>query len=85
MSRISERERERWLAAVGEAIREFRTRLGISQEALGYKAGLHRTYVSDLERGRRNPTAVTLRALAATMGTEASEILRVAEGLLGND
>ena len=82
MSRITEQERERWLAAVGQAIRGFRLKLGISQEALGYKAGLHRTYVSDVERGQRNPTAVTLRVLALSMGTESSEILRVAEEVL---
>ena len=82
MSRISERERDEWLAAVGQAIREFRNDLGISQKALGYRAGLHRTYVSDVERGRRDPTAATLLALARPLGTNPSEILRVAEKVL---
>jgi transcriptional regulator with XRE-family HTH domain len=68
--------------ALGQAIRTFRTGLGISQEALGYQAGLHRTYVSDVERGQRNLTAWTLRRLATTLGTTPSEILKKAEDLL---
>lgn len=71
--------RERWLANIGRAIRQFRHELGVSQEELGYRAGLHRTYVSDLERGRRNPTAWTLRQLAEALGVEPSEIFERAE------
>ena len=82
MSRTSEQERKRWLVAVGQAIREFRTLMGVSQEELGYRAGFHRTYLSDLERGRRNPTAWTLKRLAETMGTTPSEVLQLAEKLL---
>lgn len=82
MSRTMKRERDPWLRAVGQAIRHFRTQLDISQEELGYRAGLHRTYVSDVERGRRNPTAVTLLSLAGTLGTKPSELLRAAETIL---
>ncbi len=81
-SKKKDHGRERWLRAIGQAIRARREALGVSQEALGYRAGFHRTYVSDLERGRRNPTATTLLALAATLGARASEILEEAEGLL---
>ena len=48
----------------------------------GYRAGIHRTYVSDLERGRRNPTATTLLALARTLGTTMSEVVGEAEAIL---
>lgn len=72
-------ERDRWLRAVGDAIRQYRSRAGVSQEELGRLAGLHRTYVSDVERGRRNPTAMTLLSLAHTLGTTPSELLRTAE------
>jgi len=82
MSRTKEKDRERWLAAVGKAIRKYRTDAGLSQEALGYKAGLHRTYVSDVERGRRNPTAWTLFQLARTLGVTPSAIFRTAEEVL---
>jgi len=82
MSRTKEKDRERWLAAVGKANRKYRTDAGLSQEALGYKAGLHRTYVSDVERGRRNPTAWTLFQLARTLGVTPSAIFRTAEEVL---
>jgi transcriptional regulator with XRE-family HTH domain len=84
MSRTSKKERERWLLAVGQAVRDFRTRLDVSQEELGYRAGFHRTYVSDLERGQRNPTAWTLKQLTETLGTTASEVLARAEEILGS-
>lgn len=38
----------------GLNVRKYRTNLGISQEALAEKAGLHRTYISDIERFKRN-------------------------------
>lgn len=81
MSSAKERDRKEWLSAVGRAVRTYRTDKGLSQEALGYKAQLHRTYVSDLERGQRNLTAVTLLTLARTLDTRPSEILRLAESL----
>ncbi len=42
--------------ALGAAIRELRARRGLSQEQLGFDAGLHRNYVGALERGEINPT-----------------------------
>ena len=82
MSRLLKEARIDWLRAVGEAIRLARTNTGLSQEALGYKAGLHRTYVSDVERGQRNPTVVTILALARTMGITSSDLLKSAEQIL---
>src|SRR6266436_6432927 len=41
---------------LGMAIKTQRASLGISQEELAHRAGLHRTYISDLERGARNPS-----------------------------
>lgn len=70
------------MRAVGLAIREFREEIGVSQEELGYRAGLHRTYVSDVERGRRNPTVVTLQSLADSLNVNPSDILTNAESLL---
>ncbi len=82
MSSRNNQEKERWLKAVGEAIRGFRGELNVSQEKLGALAGLHRTYVSDVERGRRNPTAWTLLALAKTLKKKPSDIFREAERIL---
>ncbi len=58
-----------------------REKLGISQEALGYKAHVHRTYVSDVERGARNPTVKVIWKLAVALDTEPSALFAVAEGL----
>ena len=50
--------------ALGRAVRETRARRGLSQEALGEAAGLHRNYVGAVERGEVNPTFKTLLAVA---------------------
>lgn len=43
-------------AIVGNNIKKYRKKLGISQEELAEKAGLHRTYIGSIERGERNIT-----------------------------
>jgi transcriptional regulator with XRE-family HTH domain len=60
-------------------LRECRAAAGLSQEELGYRSGLHRTYISQLERGLKSPTVDVLVALSAALGTQASVILRTAE------
>jgi len=53
--------------ALGAAIRDKRSVLGISQGELAERAGLHRTYVSDLERGARNPSIESIEKLARAL------------------
>jgi len=48
---------------VGQRIKELRHELGLSQEALGNKAGVDRTYVTDVENGRRNISVELLEKL----------------------
>src|SRR6266487_204944 len=48
-------------------LRACRGRLGISQEELGARAGLHRTYVSDIERGARNLSLESIEKLARAL------------------
>lgn len=67
------------LAALGQAVRELRLELGLSQEAFGEQAGLHRTYVGDIERGERNITFAILLKLARGLRRPASELLRCFE------
>ncbi len=67
-------------ATFGRRLRELRQRAGLSQEDLAYRAGLHRTYVSDVERGTRNVSLVTVARLAAALRLNASELV---EGLGG--
>lgn len=52
---------------LGNAIKEQRYALGISQEELASRAGLHRTYVSEVERGERNPSIVSIEKLAQAL------------------
>lgn len=83
MAKNEKRERERWLQAFGQAVREHRQRLGVSQEKLGFLCGLDRTYVSAVERGVRNPTILVVWQLAQGLGTTLSELLKTAETSLG--
>lgn len=52
---------------LGIAIKRNRYALGISQEELAARAGLHRTYVSDVERGVRNPSLESVQKLASAL------------------
>ena len=65
--------------AFGTEIRRRREALGVSQEALAFRADLHRTYVSLLERGLRNPSLGVLAQLAAALGTPMTSIVRDVE------
>lgn len=67
--------------ALAKILERRRQRLGMSQEELSKKAGLSRTYLSDIERGLRNISVLTLAKLAAAMGSEASEMLSEAESM----
>lgn len=63
----------------GEVVREARAASGISQEELAEKAGLHRTYVSLLERGQRNPTLLVIEALSHALEMPMSDIIKRVE------
>ena len=52
----------------GTTIKSKRSELGISQEELADRAGLHRTYVSDVERGTRNVSLISIEKLAQALG-----------------
>ena len=60
---------------VGENLRRAREELGLSQEELADRAGLHRTYVSGVERGVRNPTVTVLEKLAKALKVKPSTLL----------
>ena len=51
----------------GVSVRAWRNRLGISQEELGGRAGLHRTYICDIERGARNVSLESIEKLARAL------------------
>ena len=59
----------------GERLREVREKRGISQERLAGIAGLHRTYVSLIERGERNVTIETIEKLATALDVEMATLM----------
>ena len=60
---------------LGQNVRRLRDAKGWSQEEYADRAGIHRTYVSDIERGRRNPTITVVEKLAAPLGVEPGRLL----------
>ena len=59
----------------GEVVRRFRQERKLSQEALADEAGLHRTYISLLERGLRNPSLTVIQQLADGLKITTSELV----------
>ncbi len=55
---------------VGRNVRKARLTQGLTQEELSYRSGFSQQYLSDLERGLRNPTIITLYELAKALGTD---------------
>lgn len=60
---------------VGLNVRKFREKNGWSQEELADRSGIHRTYISGVERGIRNPTVTIISILAGALGVIADELL----------
>ena len=58
---------------VGMRIKELRGKLGISQEELGFRSGVHRTYIASLEVGKRNISIATLDKIVNALGVSFSE------------
>lgn len=59
----------------GKNVRHYRKLKGMTQEQLAVAAGMERSYVSDLERGTRNPSVVALGRIAAALDLEPSKLL----------
>jgi transcriptional regulator with XRE-family HTH domain len=55
---------------LGNNVRRLREAKGWSQEALAEKANLHRTYISGIERGIRNPTLTIIFKIADALSVE---------------
>ena len=59
---------------VGLNMQRMRVANGWSQEELAERSGLHRTYVSGVERGIRNPTVTVLEKLAMALGASIGDL-----------
>ena len=65
--------------AFGLVLRELRTSKGLTQEELGFEAGVRRTYVSILELGQQQPSLTTILKLASALGVTAGELMALVE------
>lgn len=61
---------------VGRNAARLRTEAGLTQEQLAERSGLTQQYISDLERGKCNPTIVTLYELAQALGASQVELVK---------
>ncbi|MCO6050508.1 helix-turn-helix domain-containing protein [Mesorhizobium sp. RP14(2022)] len=60
---------------LGTNLRRLREERQLSQEAFAFEARIHRTYISDLERGARNPTITVIDKIAKALGVTVGELL----------
>lgn len=60
---------------VGENVRRTRQAAGMTQEEFAERSGFSQQYISDLERGRRNPTVVSLYEMATALGASVADLV----------
>ena len=66
------------LRVLGDTIRSRRLDLGMSQEDLGLRCQLDRTYISGVENGKRNPTLSCVDSIARSLGLTLQELIYLA-------
>ena len=71
-----ERARNRASAALGRKVKDLRHSLQMSQADLADDAEIRRALVSDIERGRANPTLDTIVRIAKALGVESADLLK---------
>jgi len=64
---------------IGRAVRQLRVKREMTLEVLARTSGLHWTYLSGIERGRRNPTLNVMAAVAASLDVKTSQLVLLAE------
>lgn len=67
------------LIRYGQAVRKIRLEQGISQEELADRCGLHRTYISDIELGKRNLSLENIERIAISLNKSLSEFFKKVE------
>ena len=73
------------MSAFGEVIYERRRALSLSQEKLAVAAGLDRTFVYKVERGRRNPSLETIFRVAQALGVKPEDLVAEVHRRVGKD
>ena len=71
-------------ASLGKIIAGLRQSAGLSQEELADRAGIHRTYVSQIERGLKSPTIIMLLKVSRALDAAPSKIMRQLEAQIGD-
>jgi transcriptional regulator with XRE-family HTH domain len=61
--------------AFAAVLREIRTQRGVSQEALGFESGYHRTFIGLLERAQANPSLETILSISAVLKIPSAELV----------
>lgn len=61
---------------LGARVKALRTRLGLTQEELAERADMHWTFISGIERGRKDPRVSTLGRIATALGVTPADLLR---------
>lgn len=64
------------LITLGSTIKKLREKKGISQEALAEEAGIHRTYMGRVERGKQNISVINLVKVAKALELHPSVLLK---------
>lgn len=85
MRKSQQRNNEHALRALGDAIRNRRVELELTQEEIAKAAKLHRTYVTDVENGLRNVSFLTLLRLTKPLQCPLSQLMIEAESLDGSE
>lgn len=62
-------------AVFGAKLKQIRTVKKISQEELAFRSGLHRTYISSVERGERNISIINIKKIADALDIEPQDLL----------
>lgn len=60
----------------GFVVKTLREKLALTQEDLAEKAGIHRTYLSDIERGSRNVALINIERLAHSLSVSLQELFK---------
>jgi transcriptional regulator with XRE-family HTH domain len=68
--------------AFGHVLRTIRQSRSVSQEALAFEGGYHRTYIGQIERGEKSPSLRTIFDLAKALKSSPSDMIRQAEVIL---
>ncbi|BCL35344.1 helix-turn-helix domain-containing protein [Nostoc sp. MS1] len=64
------------LKKFGQRVREERLKMGLSQEELAEKAGLHRTYIGMIERAEKNITLINIGKIAIALAISIEDLLK---------